>query len=159
MTARQTIHLSLVSLKNSPKLRKELHKPALFDSRQKMGLLLKNERKFDISGEWKSRESFTLKSCKPEERKKGTQGSNGGRGKNRSQQKGQQRSRQQKRFTLTFLRNEYYFRFQLAKTSRWQNWISTSSENRVDASNAERKDTWAKTALRKPLRINDWIFK
>ena len=98
VTARQTIHLSLVSLKNSPKLRKELHKPALYDSRQKMGLLLRNERKFDISGEWKSRESFTLKSCKPEDRKKNTSNQ-----KSKGGQRQQNRGKQQK--TVDFQQN------------------------------------------------------
>ena len=93
MTARQTIHLSLVSLKNNPKLKKELTKPALWESRKDLGVLLKNERKFDISGEWKGRRSFTLKSCKPE-----TQRSNRGRGgragSNKGGQKAQNRNRQ-----------------------------------------------------------------
>ena len=81
VTARQTIHLSLVSLKNSPKLKKELYKPALYDSRQKMGVLLRNEKKLDISNEWKSRENFTLKSCKNETQR-------GGRGRGGKNQRG-----------------------------------------------------------------------
>ena len=80
VAARQTLHLSLMSLKDNPRLKKELNKPALFDSRMKLGLLLKNEKKFDISGEWKGRESFTLRACRQEEAKRGRGGRGRGRG-------------------------------------------------------------------------------
>lgn len=70
VTARQTLHLSLMSLKDNPRLKKELTKPALYESRSKLGLLLKNEKKFDISAEWKGRETFTLRACRQEEPKK-----------------------------------------------------------------------------------------
>ena len=83
MTARQTIHLSLVSLKNNLKLKKELSKPALWESRKDLGVLLKNERKFDISAEWKGRRAFTLKSCRPE-----TPANRGGRGRGRGSHRG-----------------------------------------------------------------------
>ena len=61
VSARQTINLSLLSLKNNTKLKAELLKPALYESRVRMGLALKNEKKFDISAEWKSREQWILK--------------------------------------------------------------------------------------------------
>ena len=61
VTARQTINLSLLSLKNNKKLKIEILKPALFESRVKMGIALKNEKKFDISSEWKTREAWILK--------------------------------------------------------------------------------------------------
>ena len=61
VTARQTINLSLLSLKNNKKLKTELTKPALYESRLRMGILLKNEKKYDISSEWKSRETWILK--------------------------------------------------------------------------------------------------
>ena len=86
-----------MSLKNSPKLKKELYKPALYDSRQKMGVLLRNERKFDISNEWKNRENFTLKSCKAENQRGGRGRGRGQRGRNQ-QGRGQGRNRQNQRF-------------------------------------------------------------
>ena len=61
VSARQTINLSLLSLKNNKRLKSELLKPALYESRVRMGVLLKHEKKFDISSEWKSRESWILK--------------------------------------------------------------------------------------------------
>lgn len=61
VSARQTINLSLLSLKNNNRLKKEIHKPALYESRVRMGVILKNEKKFDISAEWKSRETWILK--------------------------------------------------------------------------------------------------
>ena len=61
VSARQTINLSLLSLKNNLSLKKELLKPALYESRVRMGMLLRNEKKFDISSEWKSRETWILK--------------------------------------------------------------------------------------------------
>ena len=61
ISARQTINLSLLSLKNNGRLKKEINKPALFESRTRMGVLLKNEKKFDISSEWKARETWILK--------------------------------------------------------------------------------------------------
>ena len=85
VAARQTLHLSLMSLKDNPRLKKELCKPALYDSRAKLGLLLQNERKFDISGEWKGREAFTLKACRQDNSRGrgGRGGANRGRGRGR----------------------------------------------------------------------------
>ena len=84
VSARQTLHLSLMSLKDNPRLKKELQKPALYESRAKLGLLLKNERKYDISSEWKGRESFTLKSCRQNDNTRGGgRGGRGGRGRGR----------------------------------------------------------------------------
>ena len=93
MTARQTIHLSLVSLKNNLRLKKELNKPALWESRKDLGVLLRNERKFDISNEWKGRRAFTLKSCKPEPRQTSRGGFRGGQRGGRQTQNGQHRQK------------------------------------------------------------------
>ena len=95
MTARQTIHLSLVSLKNNPKLKKELSKPALWESRKDLGVLLKNERKFDISAEWKGRRAFTLKSCKPENQSSRGRGRGRGRGRYTSSRGGRSHNQPQ----------------------------------------------------------------
>lgn len=102
MTARQTIHLSLVSLENNLRLKKELSKPALWESRKDLGVLLRNERKFDISNEWKGRRAFTLKSCKPDNKQQvkghtsGRGNQRGGRGSFRNQSRSQNQPQQNK---------------------------------------------------------------